>query len=185
MTDTAIQASGIERRRLGRTDIRLTSLAFGGAGVFCNRPRSTAEAAFEAAWEAGIRYFDTAPFYGHGLSERRMGDCLRSRPRDSYILSTKVGRLLRPGPSEQDPPSPAPGRPPLGIRLDYSYDGVMRSFEASLERYAGDAVRLRFVSHHDPCIHYEGTLIDDVTLTPARCELEAEAWIEAPGPGWD
>ncbi len=110
----------MRRNPLGRSGCELTELGFGGAGVFCSQPRAVAEGAFAAAWDAGIRYFDTAPFYGHGLSERRMGDCLRPLPRDSYVLSTKVGRLLRPGPSEQTPPNPAPGQLPFGIRLDYS-----------------------------------------------------------------
>lgn len=92
-----------------------------------------ARATIDAAWDSGIRYFDTAPFYGFGLSERRMGDALRDRPRDQFLLSTKVGRLLMPGVSE-------PGRHgfvssmPFEPVFDYSYDGVMRSFEASLHR---------------------------------------------------
>jgi D-threo-aldose 1-dehydrogenase len=93
----------------------------------------SARATVDTAWDAGVRYFDTAPFYGFGLSERRLGDALRSRPRASFILSTKVGRLLVPGEAADDRfgfRSPMPFAPVF----DYSYDGVMRSVEASLHR---------------------------------------------------
>ncbi|MET0310143.1 MAG: aldo/keto reductase [Sphingomonas sp.] len=93
----------------------------------------SARATVDAAWEQGVRYFDTAPFYGFGLSERRLGDALRRRPRDQFLLSTKVGRLLGPGEAAPDRfgfQSPMPFDPVF----DYSYDGVMRSAEASLHR---------------------------------------------------
>lgn len=93
----------------------------------------TARATVEAAWVQGIRYFDTAPFYGFGYSERRAGDILRQYPRDDYILSTKVGKLLKPVAEASDKfgfKSPMPFEPVY----DYSYDGVMRSFEDSLQR---------------------------------------------------
>jgi len=93
----------------------------------------SARATVDAAWGQGLRYFDTAPFYGFGLSERRLGDALRERPRDRYILSTKVGRLLVPGEPVDERfgfHSPMPFDPVY----DYSYDGVMRSVEASLHR---------------------------------------------------
>lgn len=92
-----------------------------------------ARATVNAAWDQGVRYFDTAPFYGFGLSERRLGDALRERPRDAFILSTKVGRLLVPGAAGKERfgfQSPMPFDPVY----DYSYDGVMRSVEASLHR---------------------------------------------------
>lgn len=92
-----------------------------------------ARATVDAAWNEGLRYFDTAPFYGFGLSERRLGDALRDHPRDAYILSTKVGRLLVPGEAAEERfgfHSPMPFDPVY----DYSYDGVMRSVEASLHR---------------------------------------------------
>lgn len=93
---------------------------------------ATVRSTVDACWDAGVRYFDTAPFYGFGLSERRLGDALRERPRDDYVLSTKVGRLLIPGtPAEKFGfVSPMPFDP----EFDYSYEGVMRSFEASLHR---------------------------------------------------
>jgi D-threo-aldose 1-dehydrogenase len=86
-------------REVGRTGLRVTTLGFGGASIgnlYREVDDDTARAAVDAAWEAGIRYFDTAPHYGLGLSERRLGAALRDRPRDEYVLSTKVGRLLVP-----------------------------------------------------------------------------------------
>ncbi|WP_442678059.1 aldo/keto reductase [Sphingomonas sp. ASY06-1R] len=105
-----------------------------------------ARATVDAAWDAGVRYFDTAPFYGFGLSERRLGDALRERARDAFLLSTKVGRLLRPGVAE-------PGRHgflssmPFEPSFDYSYDGIMRSFEASLQRLG--LARIDILLMHD------------------------------------
>jgi D-threo-aldose 1-dehydrogenase len=147
-------ARGLPVSRIGRTGLEVTELGFGGAGVFCGQPRGVAERAFQAAWDAGIRYFDTAPFYGHGLSEDRMGDCLRPLPRESYVLSTKVGRLLRAGPSEQTPSSRAPGQLPFGIRLDYSHDGVLRSVEDSLQRLGLDRIDIAYI--HDVSPHWLG-----------------------------
>lgn len=95
-----------------------------------------ARATVHAAWDCGMRYFDTAPYYGLGLSERRLGDALREHPRNEFQVSTKVGRLLDPDLT----PALAPERHgfvtpmPFKVRYDYGYDGIMRSFEASLQR---------------------------------------------------
>jgi len=92
-------AAPLPRRRLGRSQIRVTELSLGGAAIgnlFTEVTEEDARATVDAAWEGGIRTFDTAPHYGLGLSERRLGAALRSRPRDEYVISTKIGRLLRP-----------------------------------------------------------------------------------------
>jgi len=89
----------VNSRELGTTGLKLSTLSFGAAGIgnlYREVSREDAIATLEAAWEAGIRYFDTAPHYGHGLSERRLGDFLRDKPEGSYVLSSKVGRLLKP-----------------------------------------------------------------------------------------
>ena len=108
-----------------------------------------ARATVDAAWDAGIRAFDTAPHYGLGLSERRLGAALRERPRDEFVLSTKVGRLLEPvaDPVGDDPDGFAV---PAAFRRvwDFSGDGVRRSIEASLERLGLD--RIDTVLIHDP-----------------------------------
>jgi D-threo-aldose 1-dehydrogenase len=119
--------------------VRVSALGFGGAPIgnlYTKVSEEEAQAAVASALAQGIRYFDTAPFYGHGLSEERMGRALAGRPRDSYVLSTKVGRLVSRTPgsgatrSEGDQFA-VEGRHAV---FDYSADGVQRSFEASLER---------------------------------------------------
>jgi D-threo-aldose 1-dehydrogenase len=119
-------------RSIGRTALRVGPFGFGGAPIGdLKRAESDAdvERLLSAVWDAGIRYFDTAPLYGFGLSERRVGDFLRDRPRDEYVLVTKVGRLLEP--VRDTEPS---RRMPFRAIWDFSYDGVMRSVEASLNR---------------------------------------------------
>lgn len=142
-------ADTIKTRKLGKTSIELTELGFGGAAVGnLYRPTSHAEAyaAIQSAWLSGIRYFDTAPSYGYGLSERRIGDALREFPRASYIISTKVGRLLIPDarPKKEDH---FPGSLPFRVQHDYSYDGIMRSFEHSLQRIGTDYIDIIYI--HD------------------------------------
>ena len=137
-----------ERVPLGRTGLRVTRLGLGCAPIGnLYEPVSEAQAAatIDAAWDAGIRWFDTAPAYGRGLSERRTGAALRGRPRGEFVLATKVGRLLRPG------AEPTPGwADPLALRsvFDFSHDGALRSIEDSLERLGLD--RLDVVHVHDP-----------------------------------
>jgi D-threo-aldose 1-dehydrogenase len=127
----------MDQRRVGRTGLRVTALGCGGAPLGnLQEPvsdRSGAEA-IDTAWTNGCRYFDTAPYYGYGLSERRMGDALRPHPRGDYVLSTKVGRLIRPGDSEQKKLENFPDSMPFHAEYDYSYDGVMRSIEDSYQR---------------------------------------------------
>ena len=144
------------RRTLGRTGLELTQLGFGGAPIgnlFRALTDAEAHATVQAAWDAGVRYFDTAPLYGFGLSERRVGDALRAFPRDSYVLSTKVGCLDLPAtPGEYSHPNwkdPLPFKPVY----DYTYDGVMRSFEASLKRIGTYRIDLLYVHDIDPVTH--------------------------------
>jgi len=103
---------------------------------------------FSALHGAGVRYFDVAPMYGLGVAERRLGDCLQQVPRHSVVLSTKVGRLLEPGPSGGDPL----------VRYDYSYDGTLRSLEASLGRLRVDAVDIVFI--HDVNRRWHGDEVE-------------------------
>jgi D-threo-aldose 1-dehydrogenase len=112
-----------------------------------------AEGALQAAWDGGIRHFDTAPFYGSGLAELRLGRFLAGRPRDSFTLSTKVGRVLEPEPEGQGIDATFPGRLPFVPRFDYSHDGVMRSFEASLQRLGVDRVDLLLLHDVDTVTH--------------------------------
>ncbi len=106
-------------------------------------------ATVDAAWDCGVRCFDTAPLYGHGESERRLGEALRARPRDEYELCTKVGRVLVP--VVEHAPTIFHDLPPVDPVFDFSRDGVLRSFEASLARLGVD--RIDVVHVHDPDDH--------------------------------
>ncbi len=135
---------------LGRTGVRVTRLALGTAplgNLFAPVTDADARATVDAAWEAGIRHFDTAPFYGYGLAERRLGEALRSRPRDAYTLSTKVGRRLVPNPRAGERDEGYVDPLPFEPVFDYGYDGVHRSFEEGLERLGTD--RADVVLLHD------------------------------------
>ncbi len=137
-------------RPLGRSGLRVGPVSLGAASLgnfYRTIGNAEAEAVVDAAWDAGLRYFDVAPFYGRGLAERRLGASLIGRPRDDYIVSTKVGRLLAPalGGLEEDGIFQNPA--PFNSRYDYGYDGVMRSFEHSLQRLGLD--RVDFLLAHD------------------------------------
>lgn len=145
-------------RPLGRSGLHVTLASFGGGGLgnfFRTISNAEAEAVLSAAWDAGVRYFDTAPFYGRGRSERRMGMFLDAKPRDDFVLSTKVGRLLEParGALEQDGIFYDPS--PFNSRYDYSYDGVMRSHEASLQRLGLDRIDMLLAHDIGAMIHGE------------------------------
>ena len=138
----------VETRTVGGTSLRVETLGFGCASLGnLYHAISDADASdlTHAAWDAGFRYFDTAPHYGQGLSERRVGDLLRTH-KDDYVLSTKVGRLLRPaGYADERHGFVSPM--PFDIEYDYSYSGVMRSFEDSLQRLGLD--RIDIIYMHD------------------------------------
>jgi len=141
--------NAFEKRRIGRTSLEVTALGLGCATLGGTRipvTRREAEAIVRAAWDAGVRYVDAAPYYGFGQAERAVGDALCDEPRDEWVLSTKVGRLLRPFP--QVPPEPGRRHPlPFGVAYDYSYDGIMRSFEDSLQRLGLARIDILYV--HD------------------------------------
>ena len=123
--------------RLGRTKVNVTRLGFGTAplgGLYAPVTDEAALRTIDAAWQAGVRFFDTAPLYGHGLAETRLGEALASRPRDSFVLATKVGRLLRPVTDRSVESAHYKGAPPVEPHFDFSYEGVMTSVEESLAR---------------------------------------------------
>jgi D-threo-aldose 1-dehydrogenase len=140
---------------VGRTGLRASALSFGTAplgNLFATVAEQDADATVNAALAAGLTYIDTAPHYGLGLAERRLGRVLAERPRDGYIVSTKVGRLLRPlAHGETADPEGFVGVPPGKRVWDFSGDGVRRSLEESLERLGLSRVDIVFV--HDPDDH--------------------------------
>jgi len=126
----------LPRRRVGKTRLEVTTLGLGGAPMGGFRATiSDAEAVglTDTAYELGVRYFDTSPFYGYGRSELRMGAALREKPRDDYVLSTKIGRILHAMKPGEKPPTDfrENGLPGFAPVFDYTYDGVMRSLEHS------------------------------------------------------
>ena len=147
-----------ERIPLGRTALTVTRFGLGTAplaGLFEEVGEEDALAVIERAWDAGIRFFDTAPLYGHGLAEIRLGKVLRHKPRDEFTLASKVGRLLR----ADAPPEPGQafrGTPPVNPTFDFSYDGVMRSVDESLERMGLERIDILHI--HDPDDHYNAAL---------------------------
>ena len=138
----------MQTRRLGRSGLVLSSTGFGGGPVgWATAPDAdaVAEATLTAAWELGIRYFDTAPYYGFGKSEKRIGRFLRMRPRNEFMLSSKVGRLIRPA-FEGD-------LSPSQVRFDYSRDGTKRSIEESLLRLGLDRIDIALIHDIDGWTH--------------------------------
>jgi D-threo-aldose 1-dehydrogenase len=149
----------LARRRLGLTQVEVTQLGFGGAGLgdlFEVIPEAQAAATLQAAWDAGIRYYDTAPWYGLTQSEHRFGRALYRRPRADFVLSTKVGRTMHAvHHAETYDRGIWSGGLPFQVRFDYSYDGVMRSFEDSLQRLGLPRIDLLVI--HDLDIQYHRT----------------------------
>lgn len=143
--------------RIGNGGISFTELGFGAAPV-ANLYRALtdaeADAVLEAAWEAGIRYFDTAPLYGLGLSETRLNRFLRGKPRGDYVISTKIGRLLKVAtPETRDTIGKFFDVPSRQEVYDFSYDGTLRSLEFSLERLGLDRVDILFAHDLDLVNH--------------------------------
>ncbi|WP_432066204.1 aldo/keto reductase [Streptomyces sp. C10-9-1] len=172
----------MRRASLGTSTVSVTELSFGGAGIgnlFTPVDVAQARSAVDAAWDAGIRYFDTAPHYGLGLSEERLGATLRTRPRHEYALSTKVGRLLRPSMAGGSDLANGFAVPATQRRVwDFSADGVRISLLESLRRLGHD--RIDIVYLHDPDDHAEAA------FRTAYTELErlrAEGVIGAIGAG--
>lgn len=138
------------RRKFGRVDLNVTAFAFGTApvgNIFAEIDEDTSAAMFDTSWQAGVRFYDTAPMYGHGLSELRTGQALRWKKRDDFVLASKVGRVLRPAKRESINFSPWVNAAPFAMEFDYSYDGTMRAFEDSLQRLALERMDIVFI--HD------------------------------------
>ena len=136
--------------------LTLTRMGFGGAplgNLYREVSEADAQAALQAAYDSGIRYFDTAPMYGLGISERRFGEAFRRFGRDGALLSTKVGRLLEDCAPGDVTPTAFVGVPPRRIVFDYSYDGVMRSHQASLDRLGVEAIDILLVHDVDVFTH--------------------------------
>jgi len=149
--------TSMDKRRIGRTDLHVTSLGLGTATMGGSRIPVTPEERVKlvrAAWDGGVRYVDTAPFYGVGAAERGVGDALRDKPRGEWVLSTKVGRLLRPSSNAGRAPDGRLAPLPFEVKYDYSYDGIMRSVDDSYQRLGLAKIDILFV--HDIGVYQHG-----------------------------
>ncbi|WP_343074377.1 aldo/keto reductase [Phytoactinopolyspora limicola] len=175
----------MEHRPAGSTRARVTTLSLGGAGIGNLHHAISdddADATLDAAWQGGIRYFDTAPHYGLGRSERRLGTALRGQPRDEYVISTKVGRRLDPvvDVALESLPRDAEFDVPATHRRvwDFSRDGVLRSVEQSLTRLGVDRIDVLYL--HDPEHRWEQALDE---AYPTLAQLRDEGLVTAIGAG--
>ena len=173
----------MDTRFLGRSSVSVTALSFGAAGIgnlYTMVTEAEARATVDAAWDKGIRAFDTAPHYGLGLSERRLGAALRHRPRETYSISTKVGRILEPlAELRGDDLANGFAVPATHLRRwDFSADGVRRSLDESLRRLGLDRVDIVYL--HDPDDHAEQALAE---AYPALEKLRSEGVVGAIGVG--
>jgi D-threo-aldose 1-dehydrogenase len=161
-------------RKLGRSELSLPQLGFGGAPLgelFVKVSEADAEATLVAAWAGGVRYYDTAPLYGHGQSEHRIGRFLYRQPRSDVLLSTKVGRLLRAPTDPAAEPVGWVGGLNFGEQFDYSYDGIMRSYEDSLQRLGMTRVDLLII--HDLDIWHQTS---EARLAAYLAQLATSGW---------
>jgi len=175
-------------KSVGRTSLCVTTLGFGAASIGGLYEPVAEEVAIDVAkyaYDIGIRYFDVAPVYGYGNSERRLGVGLAERPRNSFVLSTKVGRLLR----ADAPPDPGQsyagqndyfykGTPPVNPIFDFSRDAILRSVEESLERLGLDRIDILYL--HDPDDHWPQAIGE---AYPTLHDLRAQGVVKAIGAG--
>jgi D-threo-aldose 1-dehydrogenase len=157
----------LARRPLGRTGLAVTTLGFGCAPLgelYARIDERVAQGALAAAYAAGVRLFDVAPLYGHGLAEHRLGAALRQFDRDTVVVSTKVGRVMDPR-ARRDAGSGYAGGLPHRAAFDYSYDGALRSLDQSLLRLATDRVEIALI--HDVDVHTHGRAAVDARFAEA------------------
>jgi D-threo-aldose 1-dehydrogenase len=177
-----------DRRPVGRTGLAVTILGLGTAplaGIYAPPDEDAARALVERAWELGVRYFDTAPLYGYGFGERVLGSVLQAKPRDDFVLSTKVGRLVR-RPTEihdgdaidRGQGSNWPAARDARAVFDYSGDGVRHSIEESLGRLDLDRIDVAYI--HDPDDHWEAAIGQ---AYPALHRLREDGVVKAIGAG--
>ncbi|WP_369231006.1 aldo/keto reductase [Streptomyces sp. R21] len=172
----------MQQREIRNTPVALTGLGFGGAvigNLYKAVPSEDALAAVDTAWDTGIRYFDTAPHYGLGLSEERLGAALRGRRRDEYVISSKAGKLLVPNPRPRGMDDEGFAVPDdLCRRWDFSRTGVLRSIDGTLARTGLD--RLDIVYVHDPDAHWRQAAGEAM---PTLADLRDQGVIGAIGAG--
>ncbi|WP_206996145.1 aldo/keto reductase [Trinickia mobilis] len=190
MTD-AVQSKVTQRRRIGSRDLEVTGLSLGTAplgGLYRDLSDEDAHATIDAAWRAGMRYFDTAPHYGNTLAEHRLGTALRRYPRDEYVLSTKAGRRFVPRKTPFDNTEGWQNPLPFEAIYDYTHDGILRSFEDSQQRLGIVEIDILLVhdigrvTHGENDAHYWSQLTQGGGFR-ALGELRASGAVKAVGLG--
>ena len=170
----------LDRTQIGSTELRVSRLGIGGAPIgslFRTVSEDDARATVLRGLELGLNYIDTAPLYGHGVSEMRLGRVLKDVPRDSFVLSTKVGRVLNP--VDSPPVSPHfPSLPKLEAVFDYSRDGILRSLEESLQRLGLDRADITYI--HDADDRWEQAMGE---AYPTLADLRSQGVVKAIGVG--
>jgi len=189
MTSPLASGEPAATRRVGRRDVAVSQLGVGTLPFGSDAPQDTDATigdAFAAACDAGLCYFDSAPLYGLGVAEHRLGACLRTIDRRSVVLSTKVGRLLRPVAGAAVPGARA-GTSPFEVAFDYGYDATLRSLEHSLQRLGTNAIDIALI--HDVNRRWQGDRVEQRYREAmegahrALCELRAAGAIKAFGVG--
>lgn len=180
-----------DRHQVAATSLELPPLGFGTAhlgGMYNRVSGETSHETLKAAWDGGVRFYDSAPWYGRGLSEHRVGDMLIDQPRDSFILTTKIGRYFkRPADPKTFDRTPWGGGLNMEVVWDYTYDGVMRSYEQSLLRLGLDSIDALLI--HDPEASLQpdgqGPKMQDIADSGIKAleELKASGQIKAIGMG--
>ncbi|OGO55553.1 MAG: pyridoxal 4-dehydrogenase [Chloroflexi bacterium RBG_16_72_14] len=180
-----------DRRPFGRVGFPVSVAGYGGAPIgnlFRPIPEDRAQALVADAWDSGIRYFDTAPLYGHGLSEHRLGHGLLHRPRSEYVLATKVGRRLYPQERGTFDSGAWVDVAPFRSEFEYGYDAVLREVEDSLQRMCTDRLDILFI--HDCDVYTHGPADQPARFReamagayPALARLRDEGVVKAIGIG--
>lgn len=151
------------KNKFGRVDLEVSAFGFGTApigNIFKPISEQESDGMIQAAWDGGVRYFDTAPMYGHGLAELRSGHSLRWKHRDDFVLSSKVGRVLKPARRADIDFAPWVEAAPFAMQFDYSYDGTLRAFEDSLQRLGLERMDICFI--HDIDVFTRGAAQPEV-----------------------
>jgi D-threo-aldose 1-dehydrogenase len=186
-----VTGADLPRRRIGQTALQVPVFGFGAAHLgelYSLVPEAQSQATLDAAWEAGVRFYDTAPWYGRGLAEHRLGAFLRTKPRAEFLVTTKVGRTLhRPKDPASFDRSPWTGGLRFEVHFDYSYDGIMRSYEQALQRIALDTVDALVIHDLDAGFHgdMQATYVDQLVSSGIKAleELKKAGDIQAIGMG--
>lgn len=180
-----------QRRQVGATSLSVPPLGLGTVALgelYAPVPEGDSRATVQAAWDAGVRFYDTAPWYGRGLAEHRIGGFLRNQERSDFVLTTKIGRyFVRPDDPTTFDRAPWAGGLRMEMVYDYTYDGVMRSYEQSLLRLGVDTVDALLIHDPDPVNHGEhhAARMKDMAESGIRAleELKSTGHIKAVGMG--